>query len=471
MSRRTINLLLILVLVLLVVFIDFPLAKDFKKSLLKRDLDPVLGLDLRGGMQVILQAPPGFNIDTQLLQETAKILEGRANAYGVSEVIFQVAGDNYILGEFPGLKNTEEVIKVIKQTGLLEWVDVGTDIIPPDTIIKTDYSANTSSTSAAASTSISPTPDILPNELPALAANQSQEKIYHTILTGASIKTVSVEPPNSPQDGYAIRFALNDEGAKIFSEFTKNNIGKMVAIVLDKKMISSPTIRSQIPDGEGVISGSYPNVFTLEEADNLKVILRYGSLPVALDIAESRIVGPTLGQDSLNKSLLAAAIGFLIVSLFMIIYYRLPGVIAVIAISIFGLITFAIYLLLPVTMTLPGIAGFLLSVGSALDANILQFERFKEELRKNRTLTQALELGWNRAWPSIRDSNLATIITSTILFWFGSTFGATIVKGFALTLFIGVGVSLFTALLVTRTLLGIVISKMENANRTTWFGL
>lgn len=471
MSRRTINLLLILVLVLLVVFIDFPLAKDFKKSLLKRDLDPVLGLDLRGGMQVILQAPPGFNIDTQLLQETAKILEGRANAYGVSEVIFQVAGDNYILGEFPGLKNTEEVIKVIKQTGLLEWVDVGTDVIPPDTIIKTDYSANTSSTSAAASTSISPTPDILPNELPALAANQSQEKVYHTILTGASIKTVSVEPPNSPQDGYAIRFALNDEGAKIFSEFTKNNIGKMVAIVLDKKMISSPTIRSQIPDGEGVISGSYPNVFTLEEADNLKVILRYGSLPVALDIAESRIVGPTLGQDSLNKSLLAAAIGFLIVSLFMIIYYRLPGVIAVIAISIFGLITFAIYLLLPVTMTLPGIAGFLLSVGSALDANILQFERFKEELRKNRTLTQALELGWNRAWPSIRDSNLATIITSTILFWFGSTFGATIVKGFALTLFIGVGVSLFTALLVTRTLLGIVISKMENANRTTWFGL
>ena len=471
MSRRTINLLLILVLVVLVVFIDFPFAKDFKKALLKRDLDPVLGLDLRGGMQVILQAPAGFNIDTQLLQETAKILEGRANGYGVSEVIFQVAGDNYILGEFPGLTNTEEVIRVIKQTGLLEWVDVGTDVIPPETIIKTDHSENASTTSIATSTSVTPTPAILPNEIPALATNQPQEKVYHTILTGASIKTVSVEPPNSPQDGYAIRFALNDEGAKIFSEFTKNNIGKMVGIVLDKKMISSPTVRSQIPNGEGVISGSYPNVFTLEEANNLKVILHYGSLPVALDIAESRVVGPTLGQDSLNKSLLAAAIGFLIVSLFMIIYYRLPGVIAVIAISIFGLITFAIYLLFPVTMTLPGIAGFLLSVGSALDANILQFERFKEELRKNRTLTQSVELGWKRAWPSIRDSNLATIITSAILFWFGSTFGATIVKGFALTLFIGVGVSLFTALFVTRTLLGIAISKMENASRTTWFGL
>lgn len=471
MSRKTINLLLIIGLVVLVVLIDFPFLKDLKRSIFKRNLDPVLGLDLRGGMQVILQAPAGFNIDTQLLQETAKILEGRANGYGVSEVIFQVAGDNYILGEFPGLTNTEEVIRVIKQTGLLEWVDVGTDIIPPDTIIKTDYSDNTLSTSSAISTTALPSPAIFPNELPALTANQSSEKVYHTILTGASIKNVSVEPPNSPQDGYAIRFALNDEGAKIFSEFTKNNIGKMVAIVLDKKMISSPTVRSQIPNGEGVISGSYPNVFTLEEANNLKVILHYGSLPVALDIAESRIVGPTLGQDSLNKSLLAAAIGFLIVSLFMIIYYRLPGIIAVITISIFGLITFAIYLLLPVTMTLPGIAGFLLSVGSALDANILQFERFKEELRKNRTLTQSVELGWNRAWPSIRDSNLATIITSAILFWFGSTFGATIVKGFALTLFIGVGVSLFTALFVTRTLLSIIISKMENANRITWFGL
>ena len=231
----------------------------------------------------------------------------------------------------------------------------------------------------------------------------------------------------------------------------------MVAIVLDKKVISSPTIRSQIPTGEGVISGSYPNIFTLEQANNLKVTLHYGSLPVALEIAESREIGPTLGQDSLNKSLLAALIGFIIVSLFMIIYYRLPGVVAVISISIFGLIAFAVYILIPVTLTLPGIAGFLLSVGSALDANILQFERFKEELRKGRTLTQAVELGWKRAWPSIRDSNMATIITVAILFWFGSTFGATIVKGFALTLAIGVAISLFTALFVTRTLLGLVI--------------
>jgi preprotein translocase subunit SecD len=169
--------------------------------------------------------------------------------------------------------------------------------------------------------------------------------------------------------------------------------------------------------------------------------------------------------------LLAGVIGFSIVTLFMLIYYRVPGVVAIVSIIIFGLTTYAIYLLIPVTLTLPGIAGFLLSVGSALDANILQFERLKEELRKGRTLSQAVDLGWSRAWPSIRDSNLATIITSAILFWFGSTFGATIVKGFALTLALGVGVSLFTALFVTRTLLNSIIGWFKDADKARWFGI
>ena len=217
--------------------------------------------------------------------------------------------------------------------------------------------------------------------------------------------------------------------------------------------------------------GSGENAFTYDEANSLRITLYYGSLPVALEIAESRVVGPTLGQSSLNKSLLAGVIGFSIVTLFMLIYYRVPGVVAIISILIFGLTTYAIYLLIPVTLTLPGIAGFLLSVGSALDANILQFERLKEELRKGRTLAQAVDLGWSRAWPSIRDSNLATIITSAILFWFGSTFGATIVKGFALTLALGVGVSLFTALFVSRTLLNSIIGWFKDADKARWFGI
>ncbi len=177
-----------------------------------------------------------------------------------------------------------------------------------------------------------------------------------------------------------------------------------------------------------------------------------------------------LGADSLNKSLVAGLIGFIIVALFMILYYRLPGLVAVVAIAIYGAITFALFKMIPVTLTLSGIAGFLLSTGSALDANILIFERLKEELRSGRTLKQAIELGWKRAWPSIRDSNIATIITSVILFWFGSQFGASIVKGFALTLAIGVIVSLFTAIVVTRTLLSITTDAVKPNQYQKLFG-
>ena len=236
--------------------------------------------------------------------------------------------------------------------------------------------------------------------------------------------------------------------------------------MLDKKVISCPQIEGVIDSGKGSISGS----FTSESANDLAITLRYGRLSVPVEVVESRVVGPTLGADSLNKSLLAGLIGFIVVALFMIIYYRLPGAVAVLSVAIFAAINFALYKLLPVTLSLPGIAGFLLSTGSALDANILIFERLKEELRNGRTLKQAIELGWRRAWPSIRDSNIATIITSVILFWFGSAFGASIVKGFALTLFIGVAVSLFTAILVTRNFLSIVIGFIKPDRHQKWFG-
>jgi preprotein translocase subunit SecD len=239
-----------------------------------------------------------------------------------------------------------------------------------------------------------------------------------------------------------------------------------LAIVLDKKVISCPSISNPITDGSGQITGS----FTSDQANNLAITLRYGRLSVPVEVVESRIIGPTLGVDSLNKSLIAGLIGFIIVALFMILYYRLPGVVAVVAIAIYGAITFALFKMIPVTLTLSGIAGFLLSTGSALDANILIFERLKEELRNGRTLKQAIELGWKRAWPSIRDSNIATIITSVILFWFGSQFGASIVKGFALTLAIGVMVSLFTAIVVTRTFLSIATDAVKPNQYQKLFG-
>jgi preprotein translocase subunit SecD len=194
-------------------------------------------------------------------------------------------------------------------------------------------------------------------------------------------------------------------------------------------------------------------------------------LPVPLKVVQSQEIGATLGQDSIRKSAIAGAVGIVVVMVFMLLYYRLPGAIAVVALAIYAVLTFALFILIPVTLTLPGIAGFVLSVGVAVDANILIFERMKEELRGGRTLTQAVEAGFRRAWPSIRDSNFSTLITCAILFAFGSTFGASIVKGFALTLALGVGVSLFTAILVTRTILHLFLDRIDFSARHSWFGI
>jgi preprotein translocase subunit SecD len=285
-------------------------------------------------------------------------------------------------------------------------------------------------------------------------------------MTGRDLVSVNVSPAPTG-GGAAIDFTLSPEGATIFGAHTAANINRFLTITLDKRVISSPRIEGAIPSGQGQISGQ----FTAESANALAVQLRYGSLPIPLKVVETRIIGPTLGEDSLQKSLVAGLIGMIIVILFMAIYYRLPGIVADVSILFYAVIAFAIFKYFHFTLTLPGIAGFLLSTGAALDANILIFERLKEELRNGRNLTQAVDQGWTRAWSSIRDSNLATIITSLILFWFGSTFGATIVKGFSLTLALGVVISLFTAIFVTRTLLVSLLNNVKVKNLDFWFGL
>lgn len=448
MDRRYVNLILILILIAAIIWVDLPRAegaKGLKIGNFERTLNPVLGLDLRGGMQVLLAPQEGITASRTDLEDTAKILENRANGLGVSEVIFQVAGDSYILGEFPGLTNTEEVIAAVKQTGLLEFIDTGSVSLEPGTSVLTDYGMT---------------------DKPAETATETGETIWHTVMTGVDIKSVTVSADPS-MGGFVVNFELTPNGTQIFAEHTSANIGNFLTIVLDKTVISSPQISNAIPDGKGVISGG----FTSESANNLAVTLRYGRLAVPVEVVESRIIGPTLGSDSLSKSLLAGVIGFSIVALFMLLYYRLPGSVAVVAVAIYAGLTFALFKLIPVTLTLPSIAGFLLSTGSALDANILLFERMKEELRNGRTIRQALDLGWKRAWPSIRDSNIAIIITSLILFWFGSTFGATLVKGFALTLALGVLVSLFTAVFVTRSLLAVILDFIKQERAQKWFGL
>jgi preprotein translocase subunit SecD len=411
-----------------------------------RNVEPRLGLDLQGGLQVLLEADISADqqIDSESMEIAREIVQQRTDALGVNENVIQLAGDRRIVGEFPGLADTDSVLEIIQQTGLLEFVDTGDFAPEPGTILFTDYS---------------PTGETV-------EVSESGETPYHTIMTGAELDAVTVSQDQLGVN-YQIDFRLKSEGARIFGDHTSANVGKFLTIVLDKQVISSPRIESSIIGGEGSISGG----FTSESANAFAVQLRYGSLPVPLKIVETRIIGPTLGADSLSKSLMAGAIGMVIVALFMIIYYRLPGVVAVLSILIYAAIAFAVFKWFHFTLTLPGIAGFLLSTGAALDANILIFERLKEELRSGKNLVQAVDQGWTRAWSSIRDSNLSAIITSLILFWFGSTFGATIVQGFSLTLALGVGISLFTAIYVTRTLLVLFLQGFKPTNFERWFGI
>lgn len=417
--------------------------------LFARDVSPQLGLDLRGGLQVLLEAdvPADTPVEAESMQTARTIMENRTNALGVSENVLQVAGERRIVGEFPGLESADEVLATIQQTGLLEFVDTGDTPMPEGMVLQTDFATGSQ------------------EALPENGEGGEEQPVYHTIMTGTDLRQVAVSQDQLGQ--YVIQFELTGEGADVFAEHTAANVGRYLTIVLDKRVISSPVINSPIPDGQGIIQGD----FTSESANALAVQLRYGSLPVPLKVVETRIIGPTLGEDSLEKSLRAGLVGMIVVMLFMAIYYRLPGLLADLSIVFYAAIAFAVFKYFHFTLTLPGIAGFLLSTGAALDANILIFERIKEELRGGKTIQLAIEQGWVRARSSIIDSNIATIITSTILFWFGSTFGATIVKGFSLTLALGVMISLFTAIFVTRTLLALVLGRFRAKNLALWFGI
>jgi preprotein translocase subunit SecD len=473
-----------------------------------RNFDTHLGLDLVGGVQALLQTDPSYTapITAQDMNTARQIVENRVNGLGVSEAVVQVAGSNRILVELPGETDPQKALATIQQTGLLEFVDMSS-LTPQEafaltgTTIRTDF-GQTGQTTPSATPVVTPTTPITPtqsitttpsitgtapisptqsvtgtntitgtnpitgtNTLTGTQASPSGP-IFHTLMTGAALSNVGVQV-NSTSGQYEVSFELKSDAAKTFADYTTTHVGQVLAIVLDKKVISAPTINTAITDGKGVIQGN----FTAQTANDLAVQLRYGSLPIPLKVVTSQTVGPTLGQDSLRKSLLAGVIGLSVVILFMGLYYRLPGIVADLALLVYAVSTFALFKLIPVTLTLPGIAGFVLSVGMAVDANVLIFERLKEELRAGRTLKQAIDLGWGRAWPSIRDSNLSTLITCLILFWFGSAFGASIVKGFALTLSIGVAISMFTAIIVTRTFLHLVLDNVQFAEHHSWFGV
>lgn len=474
MSNTNKALILIIVVVLLAIYIVLPNSPGIPIGENPKKFVTRLGLDLVGGVQALLEAdmPSDADISSEAMRTATTIVENRVNGLGVNEAVVQQAGDRRIVVELPGETDPEAALAVLRQTGLLEFVDLSEltqqeiqILLNSQTKLNTDFGLAEAGASPQATPALTESSEITSTETITDPVASLENRVFHTIMTGADLKTAAVTTNQANQ--YEISFELTDKGADIFAEHTAAHIGDVLAIVLDKQIISAPGINDAIPDGRGVISGN----FDQESANALAVQLRYGSLPIPLTVVETRTVGPSLGQDSLRKSLLAGLVGFIIVVLFMVIYYRLPGVFAVFAVLIYALIAFAIFRGVPVTLTLAGIAGFLLSTGSALDANILIFERIKEELRAGKNLKLSLDLAFKRARPAIIDSNVATLITCLILFWFGSTFGATIVKGFSITLAIGVGVSLFSALIVTRTLMTLLLSNFKSTDYAKWFGI
>jgi preprotein translocase subunit SecD len=458
---------IIIVLLIVSIWIDIPSNPGIHLLGANKDIKTHLGLDLVGGVQVLLEAdvPLTQQVSDAEMNAAKTIVENRVNGLGVTEAVVTRAGSRRIVVELPGVADQEQAKATVKQTALLEFVDMSSitqaeaiSYKDANTSIVTDY--NPTGVITPTTGVIIPTTGVI---TPTAAVSQTQ-KVWHTVMTGKQLKNAVV----SVQTGkYEVSFELTSDGATVFKDFTSSHIGQVLAIVLDKKIISAPTINDAIPDGKGIISGN----FTPASANQLAVQLRYGALPIPLKIVESNSVGPTLGQDSLRRSLIAGAIGLGLVVIFMALYYRLPGIVADLALMTYALIAYALFRFIPITLTLPGIGGFVLSIGMAVDANILIFERLKEELRAGRSLRTAIDLGWRRAWSSIRDSNLSTLITCFILYYFGTTFGASIVKGFSLTLALGVLVSLFTAIIVTRTFLHLVMDNIKSVEHPKWFGI
>ncbi|MDY6874615.1 MAG: protein translocase subunit SecD [Chloroflexota bacterium] len=454
-KSKTWQLVVIILIALVALYVDLNIEHpDYVKNLLfwqpekQRDIALRLGLDLQGGLQVLLAADVAAEqeLDADSMETVRRIVENRINGMGLTEPIVQAQGERRIIVELPGVENPEQAVETIKGTALLEFVDAGHIPLPSGTIITTTLGGPQTTSPEEVSPLVpgEPGPSVSGPVTPTQPIPSPGGMVYETIFTGAGLKNVGLNPQ---QGEYAIPFELEAHEAQIFADYTTSHVGQHLCIVLDKAVISCPVVEQPIPSGQASISGK----FTFDEARQLALQLRYGALPVPLRVESFNRIGATLGAESVQKSIRAGAIGLVIVLLFMLIYYRLPGGLADVALIIYVLINFALYKIAPITLTLPGIAGFILSAGMAVDANILIFERMKEELRRGRSLMTAIDVGFNRAWPSIRDGQLSTLIICAILFFFGTNFGASIVKGFAITLAIGTIVNVFTAVFATRT--------------------
>jgi len=392
----------------------------------------MLGLDLKGGSQLLYEADlskkdPSISDAAAMAAVTEKI-QRRVNEFGVTEPTIQKLGFDQIVVQLPGVENITRALKLIGETGLLEFREQKFDENGDPVINETTGEL------------------VFENESATAIGKDGQEKA----LTGQYLKRAARDV--DPYEGPIVTFEWDSEGAHLFEQITGRNLEKPLAIYVDNKLISAPVVQSVISD-RGQIEGR----FTLEEAADLANKLNSGALDVPLTLIDQRDVDASLGADSIRKSMIAAGIGLVLLLVFMLAYYRLLGLVACFSLGVYGVLLLAIFSFFPITLTLPGIAALILSLGMAVDANVLIFERMKEELRAGRTLGAAVETGFNRAWPAIRDSNITTFIACIILFWLGGTFGAFMVRGFAMTLFVGVALSMFTAIVVTRTFLRFVV--------------
>ncbi len=392
-----------------------------------------LGLDLSGGSHLVYEADLTA-VDTGEVDDSMDalrdVIERRVNLFGVAEPIVQVQKASFVSGgseklivDLPGISDVDEAVKMIGQTPLLEFKVENTDV--KDLEVGEDGNVNLDFSNMFTSTE----------------------------LTGRYLKKAILDfDQNTREPRVSLQF--DETGTKLFAEITEKNVGKMVAIYLDGAPISTPVVREAILNGEAVISGN----FTAIEAKQLVGRLNSGALPVPINLLSKQTIGATLGENAINSGVKAAIIGFILIGIFMLVWYRLPGIVAILSLGIFSLIVLSLFKILPVTLTASGIAGFIISIGIAVDANILTFERIKEELRKGRTLSDSVNYGFSRAWTSIRDSNLSSLITAVILFWLGTS----IIQGFALTLGMGILVSLFCNIVITKILLKTLAYLPEN---------
>jgi preprotein translocase subunit SecD len=444
--RRT-GLILIAVIGLFALFVDFfpnLYIPTLQQGEAARKIETKLGLDLQGGLKVEYRVNPTRGQAPTLadVNVVKGIFERRVNATGVSEPVVVTSGTDRIVVEIPGVSDTQAIRDLVGQTGELKFAPIPTTMTPPGPQTPLDLTDAPSCPATGAPTE----PCVL--------------------FGGGELAPGSANVGSDPQGRRTVNFTLQENGKNLFADWTTRHTGEYFAIVLDNVVISAPTINEPIPGGSVQISGGGLGGFARQEAEELVNVLDFGALPFPVEELASDTIDPTLGQEFLDASLLAGGIAIALVILFMLIHYRLPGVVASFALVYYAVLVLALFRLIPVTLTLAGIAGFVLSVGMAVDANILIFERMKEELRSGKSLPQAIEAGFARAWNSILDSNVSSLITALILYLFGSS----VIQGFALVLILGVLCSMFTAIFVTRTILRAIVAQ-EWARKARLYGV